>query len=412
MASDTKQRAGFLQKARAQVTEWIKPVSLEEAIASGNVDMVKRRLNEGVTVGSLHEVAKYGHVEIIELLLRGEKDSSLLERQDDSGQTALHIAVKHGNEEAVKTLLQHGACPSVEDRNGHTPIDVAITSEHTNLIETLVDHGGKSGNSHDVLSEHFLSQFFTITAHEMITLLRAGLCASVKHAPAHTYSTNLLFFVIENMMFVDENMDTVRDILRLMITAGVDINEKNNYGECALNIAMPLSLTKMIVALLELGADATAVFPINGMHSMLYLTVILQYCPAVVKLKAAEESFHDALCCLLPVSVKTTTYVNKLIAEDSPVVLFGKHPSCHFNEFRRITAKTCPSRWLQSFDEACLGGSAPALKLLKELRKPKVPSLLDSANRVVREHLQMNIVKKAELLKIGTLTDILVLTRE
>jgi ankyrin repeat protein len=54
--------------------------------------------------------------------------------------TALHAAAIVGNIEAVQTLLDHGADPSVMDQDNMTALDYAVRFEHSSLVALLASH--------------------------------------------------------------------------------------------------------------------------------------------------------------------------------------------------------------------------------------------------------------------------------
>ena len=56
------------------------------------------------------------------------------------GQTALHIAVRHGNKSAVELLLMNGADVDVIDKKGKTPIEYASIKKQIEIYkeQTLV----------------------------------------------------------------------------------------------------------------------------------------------------------------------------------------------------------------------------------------------------------------------------------
>jgi ankyrin repeat protein len=81
-------------------TEW--------AAASGNAEIVRLLIDRGATNwhDALQVAAVHGHIEIMKLLLdRGEN----IDRQDYSGNTALHKAAGGRQVEAVRFLLERGA---------------------------------------------------------------------------------------------------------------------------------------------------------------------------------------------------------------------------------------------------------------------------------------------------------------
>ena len=60
-----------------------------------------------------------GHIEIVKMLV--QKDSDLLNIQDEDGQTALHYGASCSHVDIVKYLLEAGADPSICDSDGQPP---------------------------------------------------------------------------------------------------------------------------------------------------------------------------------------------------------------------------------------------------------------------------------------------------
>ncbi|KAL2759799.1 hypothetical protein ACRALDRAFT_206117 [Sodiomyces alcalophilus JCM 7366] len=61
-------------------------------------------------------------VSILQLLIDG---GARLDARNRQGETALHVAVRHGRKLAVRTLVQNGACVHVRDAAGRSLLDVA-----------------------------------------------------------------------------------------------------------------------------------------------------------------------------------------------------------------------------------------------------------------------------------------------
>lgn len=60
-------------------------------------------------------------------------------RDPGSGEAALHIVAKRGDELYVRFLLQKGADVNLRDRAGNTALLLAVTGGHAGLIPILVD---------------------------------------------------------------------------------------------------------------------------------------------------------------------------------------------------------------------------------------------------------------------------------
>ncbi|GLJ21891.1 hypothetical protein SUGI_0409340 [Cryptomeria japonica] len=85
----------------------------------------------------LHIAASQGKAEFVhELLSRSKIKEKLLRRADIRAQTALHMAVKRGEKDMVKILLEHGAHPLRErDCDGRTAFHYAVRAETEHKME-------------------------------------------------------------------------------------------------------------------------------------------------------------------------------------------------------------------------------------------------------------------------------------
>ena len=63
-------------------------------------------------------------------------DPSLANHVDDHT-SPLHEAARYGHLDMVRLLLRHGADPTFRDSAGRTPQDVAAKSNHADVVELL-----------------------------------------------------------------------------------------------------------------------------------------------------------------------------------------------------------------------------------------------------------------------------------
>lgn len=130
---------------------------------------------------AFHTAAKYGHPRIISLLLSHDFPPSALNRLGETPlmfacdhgslpvirllipysdtstvnifhQTALHYAVRGGNESACEEILKAGkGVVNVKDQNGMTALDYAAEMGETEIMGLLEKYGGKTGFQREVL---------------------------------------------------------------------------------------------------------------------------------------------------------------------------------------------------------------------------------------------------------------------
>jgi ankyrin repeat protein len=208
---------------------------LHAAAAGGHVEVVKLLLAAGADVNvtneygetPLHWVPVSRRAEIAELLLQAgarldlhsavavgdlEAMGELLRSTDPDirtrrGDTPLHVAAFHGDVNAVRVLLDHGA--GLNSRNAHrlTPLYQAVRWGHLEVAQALLDRGADP-NTHDDRGETPLH------------------CAGASDAP----------------------------LTRLLLECGADPNARDDRGTTPLQVALHDGRTEAATALLESGA--------------------------------------------------------------------------------------------------------------------------------------------------------------
>ena len=111
-------------------------VGITAAIDSG-IDLISCRGLAGYT--PLHHACNRGHVAIVGAILRN--NMRILNSSNDTGETALHLAVYAGNMNIVEQLLDHGA--NIDGRNdyGETALFYAARKGMPALVRLLLQRG-------------------------------------------------------------------------------------------------------------------------------------------------------------------------------------------------------------------------------------------------------------------------------
>lgn len=65
------------------------------------------------------------------------------------GQTALHLAVRHGRVPMVRLLLEQGADPDAQDHAGTTPLISACDRGHISIVRILLEEANCDVNLKD-----------------------------------------------------------------------------------------------------------------------------------------------------------------------------------------------------------------------------------------------------------------------
>ncbi len=118
---------------------------LHAAVRSGNIEEVRRLLDEGRDPNALgarrqtplHAAAGMGHVAIAQLLLERGADVNAI---GPNGVTPLHAAVGRGQEAVVELLLANGANAEAADQAGRTPLRIARQAGQKEIVRLLQEH--------------------------------------------------------------------------------------------------------------------------------------------------------------------------------------------------------------------------------------------------------------------------------
>ncbi|XP_050359520.1 BRCA1-associated RING domain protein 1-like [Nymphalis io] len=105
---------------------------------------IEKRNNKGET--ALHVACRLGKVDtVIELLKQGANTNT----KDNAGWTPLHEVVQNGRLDLVKILLQYNTLIDVPGQGNETPLHEAVRYNHTEIAKELVKNGAniKSRNS-------------------------------------------------------------------------------------------------------------------------------------------------------------------------------------------------------------------------------------------------------------------------
>ncbi|MFB0554352.1 MAG: ankyrin repeat domain-containing protein [Phycisphaerae bacterium] len=258
------------------LTESIEPpLSLQEAAAIGDVNMVRSLLEKGVEVDSwdgshkktaLQRAAMSGHKDVVELLLakgaridaqddwpggtaldyaaeKGHKEIAELliargadanaKRTYPAGDTPLHSALRAGHKDIIELLITKGADVNAKNNNGQTPLDIAVTNNRKDIIELLLAKGADT-------SIHVAALIGDLA--RVRTFLEEGTNVNVKDDSGYTPFHYAIWY-------------SKTDIARLLIEKGADIRAKDQSGYTPLHWAVIMGNKELTELVLAKGAD-------------------------------------------------------------------------------------------------------------------------------------------------------------
>ncbi|CAM9095481.1 unnamed protein product [Scytosiphon promiscuus] len=240
---------------------------LHRAVREGHTQLVEQMLQQpGVVAAAavsavndsgdtcMHLAAKFGHAEIVSLLLHhgAERD-----RLGSRSRTPLHLASIYGHLKAVNTLLAAGADANIvlTDANGyeHWAISFASRMGHVDVLKTLVWHGANvvQAGTRGLTALHYAA--VRNQAGAVHALVEAG--ASVEATVDESGGGGTPLHASAVMRCYDAALALLR--------CGANVDSKNAFGYTPLHGAArqagKTGATRMADLLLRWGADETAV---------------------------------------------------------------------------------------------------------------------------------------------------------
>lgn len=136
-----------------------------EHLKKNNID-INRVNNDGQT--ALMLAIKHGNTIMIELLLQENAD---IDFQDKEGNTALIMASQNKLSDVVEKLLKYGADPRIQNFVGQNALYFSIANMHPDIISLLEDHGtgieGIAPLNVTVLEEEKAKEIVSIISNEL-----------------------------------------------------------------------------------------------------------------------------------------------------------------------------------------------------------------------------------------------------
>jgi ankyrin repeat protein len=217
--------------------------------------------NKGFT--PLHLAAKHSYnTDILALLLTREKKIEI-NKVNESGLTALYVAVATSNVTAARFLLEKGANPNVADPNGYIPLHVAAKyAKDMDIVELLLNHKDTNVNFLDNAGRNALD-FAMDNEHGLgkaiVNLLREKMAAKAEGSKHEL--ENIATSIPPSRIIKNSDIEKIR----FLIENGQDISAMT-WGENGTNAlhlaAADEKAAEFIDVILETGK-----FDINGVDN-------------------------------------------------------------------------------------------------------------------------------------------------
>src|SRR6056300_1746950 len=238
-------------------------MSLVNAVKNGNVNTVKKLLNNGANVNQadnengitpLLTASRNGHTEVVKLLLNKGAD---VNKAGMFGRTPLWNASGEGHTKVVKVLLgARGIDVNKVDNYGQTPLIIASYEGHTEVVKLLLAKGADI-NQVDVDGESALRAASDAGHDDIVKFLMAkGADVNKADNEGRTH----LWIATRN-----GHVSTVRELLK---SKNVQVDKADKKGWTPLMIASQFGSPLCARALLKAGANVNKTKPdgVTALH--------------------------------------------------------------------------------------------------------------------------------------------------
>ncbi|XP_048250512.1 serine/threonine-protein phosphatase 6 regulatory ankyrin repeat subunit A-like [Haliotis rufescens] len=208
--------------------------SRDNPAAAARVNIEDNTGNTALHVASIH-----GSKECVDMLLKAGADVKV---QNETADTPLHDASRCGSEKCVDLLLKAGADVKVQNNSSYTALHRASIHASNECVDLLLKAGAdvQAQNRRGFTPLHIASMFGSQKCVDM--LLKAGADVKVQNETGDTPLHTALRYGSQKC--VD-----------LLLKAGADVKVKNETGDTPLHNASRYGSEKCVDLLLKAGAD-------------------------------------------------------------------------------------------------------------------------------------------------------------
>jgi ankyrin repeat protein len=224
-------------------------MSLSNAVRKGNVNAVKKLLNNGASVNQADKyggtpliiASGLGRADIVKLLLA---KGANVNKANNNGNTPLYIASREGHPEVVKVLL---AAPGIDvnkaGKDGATPLIIASWKDHAEVVKLLLSKGANINKANNEGDTPLIAASYRGRIEIVKFLLAKG--ADVNKSGGKAGDTPLII----------ASWKGHTEIVKLLLANGADANKMDKDGETALYSASEEDHAGIVEILLKAGAD-------------------------------------------------------------------------------------------------------------------------------------------------------------
>lgn len=234
-------------------------------------------------------------LDVIALLCTRGADLSV---QNESGLTALHLAVLRKDAVSVLALLDHGSAVNVGAKNtGLTALHYAVKMGEAAIANLLLAQPGSSAADPSLVdfegntALHVLASadYFDSTVELVTMLLEHG----ARPGQANNRGLTALHLAASNLTFEAANVSEI--IMKALLAAGASPNLPSDDGCTAAHLAAEHGNWAALAALLEFGADLNLVWRYNLCETtVLQLIPGTRRCEMLRRIKAPQSPIPEA----------------------------------------------------------------------------------------------------------------------
>ena len=247
--------------------------SLIQSAAQNNLTQVQELITQGANVNvkdkyyktPLHYAAQNNNLKMVEVLV---ENGAEIDAKDSNKETPLYTAVSVQSDKMVKYLASKGANPNPTHKKSIPALMLAISNGDLNIVETLMQNGAKA--DYDTLVMTIGQIDLGLNGREKVLKVLTKYGTDINMiSPKKPYRNVLESAIINNDFKVAKmlaklganleksNMKEAylfmvvkdynnKDLTKLLIQNGANVNAKNSDGETVLDVARSKDIIKLL----------------------------------------------------------------------------------------------------------------------------------------------------------------------
>ncbi|XP_035253454.1 caskin-2-like isoform X1 [Anguilla anguilla] len=238
--------------------------ALHHAALTGTTDLISLLLEAQATVDikdsngmrPLHYAAWQGKADSVLMLLRA---GASVNGCSHDGQIPLHLAAQYGHYDVSEMLLQHQSNPCLINKAKKTPLDLACEFGRLKVAQLLLSSNMivalLEGERRDGSDSSFNTPLHLAARNGHKDIIRLLLKAGIDINRATKAGTALHEAALYGKT----------EVVRLLLDAGIDVNIRNTYNQTALDIVNQFTTSHASKDIKQLLRDATGVLQVRAL---------------------------------------------------------------------------------------------------------------------------------------------------